>query len=343
MSLRQARTYGSGCRHSQYRRLTGIREHLSRVRISAIMGVMILAGLHGARPQLALGKSSPPESAYFPLGPPTTVLTQSGWETEAPHTLSVVEARRGGYRYWGYYGLQECGGIGRAWSNDLVTWVKDPTPLFNAHGERWPSVLLVHNEFRMVHTMDYCNDSYIVSRTSRDGLNFTDPVVLVPPEKGWRNQNPALFNDPRTGRYYLYWYHGDDTTKWEIRVKSAKSIHGLVNSPAKILLSAGSTTAAPNVLYYRGTYYLAVEVLRRGIWETNILTSTQPDRSFREISHNPVLGDGSACLFQRIFQRTLHLYYCKLTGDVWTVEHRAATLGDTSDDQAARRSSVAGD
>jgi hypothetical protein len=269
-----------------------------------------------------------PKTTYFPVGPPTTVLTQSGWETDAPHTLSVVEANRDGYRYWGYYGLQECGGIGRARSNDLVTWVKDPDPLFHTHGERWPTVLLIDGKFRMVHTMDYCNDSYIVWRTSRDGLHFTDPVTLIPPEKGLRNQNPTLFKDPRSGRYYFYWYHGDDTTHWEIRVKSAKSIPGLVNSPTKVLLSANSTIAAPNVLYYHGTYYLAIEVLRQGIWETNVLTSAFPDRSFREISHNPVLGDGSACLFQHIFQRTLHLYYCKLTGDVWTVEHRAATLDE---------------
>lgn len=296
------------------------------LRLRAIVGVMTLVVLFGTSPQAAFGESLPPETTYFSLGPPTTVLTQSGWETEAPHTLSVVEVPRGGYRYWGYYGLQECGGIGRAWSNDLVNWVKDPVPLFHEHGERWPSVLLIKDEFRMVHTVDYCGDSYIVTRTSRDGLHFTDPVTLVPPEKGWRNQNPNLFKDPRSGRYYLYWYRGDDTKKWEILVKSAKSVRGLVNSPAKVLLSANTTLAAPNVLYYRGTYYLAVEVLRRGVWETNVLTSVFPDRSFLEIRHNPVLGDGSACLFQHVFQHKLHVYYCKLTGEVWTVEHRAAAL-----------------
>ncbi|MCE7002163.1 hypothetical protein LWC34_04875 [Kibdelosporangium philippinense] len=287
---------------------------------------MTLVVLCGISPPPAFGEPSPQEATYFPLGPPTTVLTQSGWETEAPHTLSVVEPGRGGFRYWGYYGLQECGGIGRAWSNDLVNWVKDPVPLFHEHGERWPSVLLIRDEFRMVHTVDYCRDSYIVTRTSRDGLNFTEPATLVPPEKGWRNQNPNLFKDPRSGRYYLYWYRGDDTNRWEIRVKSARSIRGLLNSPAEVLMSANSTLAAPNVLYYRGTYYLAVEVLRQGIWETNVLTSVFPDRSFREISHNPVLGAGSACLFQHIFQDKLHVYYCKLTGEVWTVEHRAANL-----------------
>jgi hypothetical protein len=305
-----------------------MRRHTLRTRTSAIMGIMTLVVLCGAGSQSAFGESLSPGTAYFPLGPPSTVLTQSGWETDAPHTLSVVEPGRGGYRYWGYYGLQECGGIGRAWSNDLVTWVKDPVPLFHEHGERWPFVLLVGDEFQMVHTVNYCHDSYIVSRTSRDGLHFTDPVTLVPPEKGWRNQNPTLFKDPRSGRYYFYWYHGDDAKYWEIRVKSAKSVRGLLNSPSKVLLSANSTLAAPNVLYYRGTYYLAVEVLRGGVWETNVLTSIFPDRHFREISRNPVLGDGSACLFQHIFQRALHVYYCKLTGDVWTVEHRAAPLRD---------------
>lgn len=47
------------------------------------------------------------------------------WEgKEFPHTLSVLELDRDGYRYWGWYGLNEGGGIGLARSSDLVNWTK---------------------------------------------------------------------------------------------------------------------------------------------------------------------------------------------------------------------------
>ncbi len=82
-----------------------------------------------------------PGLGYYAFGPPATVMTRTeAWETEAPHTLSVIEWNRDGYRYWGYYGLADCGGIGLARSNDLINWVKAPEPLLNRDGERWPSV-----------------------------------------------------------------------------------------------------------------------------------------------------------------------------------------------------------
>ena len=57
-------------------------------------------------------------TGYFDLSPARTVMTKTQqWESAAPHTLSVAELNRDGYRYWGYYGLTNCGGIGlaRSW------------------------------------------------------------------------------------------------------------------------------------------------------------------------------------------------------------------------------------
>lgn len=262
---------------------------------------------------------------YFQLGPPQQIMAQAGWETEAPHTLSVVEANRGGYRYWGYYGLQGCGGIGIVRSNDLATWTRIPGPLLNTEGERWPTVLLINGTFYMVHTRDYCGTSHLVLRTSTDGLTFTAPSFIVAPEAGARNQNPALFRDPKTGSYFLYWYRGAGG-RWEIRVRQAASIPGLATAPSKVLISAPIVVAAPQVLYHQGTYFLSVETYEDGIWHTRIHTSDVPDAGFRELPGNPVLGDGAACFFQHVFDNTLHAYYCKETAGVWTLDYRKADL-----------------
>ena len=57
---------------------------------------------------------------YFKLSTPRRVLSEAQpWEgNEFPHTLSVLELKRGGFRYWGWYGLNEGRGIGLARSND---------------------------------------------------------------------------------------------------------------------------------------------------------------------------------------------------------------------------------
>jgi len=63
------------------------------------------------------------------------------WEgDQQPHTLSVIELNRAGFRYWGWYGLNHGRGIGLARSHDLIHWIKyEGNPLWlNA---RWPSVL----------------------------------------------------------------------------------------------------------------------------------------------------------------------------------------------------------
>ena len=41
---------------------------------------------------------------------------------------------------------------------------------------------------------------------------------------------------------------------------------------------------------------------------------------------NPILGNGSACFSQHVFGNTLHTYYCKDTGGIWTLDYRTADL-----------------
>ena len=79
---------------------------------------------------------------YLSLSTPQQVLPNAqAWEgKEFPHTLSVLELNRDGFRYWGWYGLNEGKGIGLARSNDLVHWTKyEKNPLWT--NARWPSVL----------------------------------------------------------------------------------------------------------------------------------------------------------------------------------------------------------
>src|SRR5437879_1808341 len=152
---------------------------------------------------------------YYQLGSPQTVLGQIQlWETDLPHTLSVLSVNSGGYTYWGYYGLATgCAGAGLAFSNDLVTWNKYTTtnPLFT--NARWPSVIQVGGTFYMLYEKDYCSSaSQIMLATSTDGINFTDVKSVVPPNylNNPRNQNPTLFFNPNDRLYDSYWYSGND-------------------------------------------------------------------------------------------------------------------------------------
>jgi hypothetical protein len=281
---------------------------------------------------------------YFPLGEPETVLsTTLPWESSAPHTMSVIEPGfQGQPRYWGYYGLQGCGGlIGLATSDDLNTWNKSVAPLpFSSPGDRWPSVLVESGTIYMAHTVDYCGASHIILRRSSNGSDFRDgaPVSLVAQEAGVMNQNPALFKDPVTGRFYLYWFRGNKVI-WEIRVKSAETLEGLTSSPSSVMLEAPSVLAAPQVMYYQGTYFLAVETLE-GEWATRIYTSEIPDGGYRESAGNPILDKGSACFFQHIIGGEVHAYYCKQTGSTWTLDHRAGALSGGRQTVAGRPSAA---
>lgn len=273
---------------------------------------------------------SEPAPGYYRLGNPQTVLVQDqSWEKSPPHTLSVVEANSGGYTYWGYYGLvYDCGGVGLARSNDLVHWTKytDNPLLLNG---RWPSVLKVGSSFYMLYTKDYCTTSHIQLAASSDGIAFTDLKTIIPPQSGLRNQNPDLFYSPNDGKYYIFWYQGDETTSWNIKARSATKVTDLDEVASEVLvLQSSDRLAAPHMLYYDHTYFLSTEIRDTNKkWNTRIYASTSsPTSGFDILPGNPVLADDSACLFQHVFGTTLHEYYCKRTNSVWAIEHREADL-----------------
>jgi len=287
---------------------------------------------------------------YLNLTTPRHVLPDAQpWEgNEFPHTMSVLELNRGGFRYWGWYGLNEGRGIGLAQSNDLVQWKKyEKNPLWT--NARWPSVLEKADPkhpdlLYFAITRDYDTpSSYIVLASSADGIQLKQEKTLVQPVPNQRNQNPNLFRDPKSGRFYLTYYRGNDKDQFEIVSRNAASLQDLDKAAEKVLLKTTETVAAPTLLYARGAkrtggqagvYYLATEIYPHryttdpeGEWQVKIFAADSPDGDFRPVAGNPILRGQRACLFQHIFQDRFYGYDCHLESpDHWVLEEVEAPL-----------------
>ena len=289
--------------------------------------------------------------SYLKLMTPRRVLREAQkWEgNEYPHTLSVLKLKQGGFRYWGWYGLNEGRGIGLARSNDLINWTKyDQNPLWT--NARWPSVIAKADAKRkgtlyFAITRDYDTpSSHIVLASSADGIHLREEKVLVRGEPNQRNQNPNLFRDPRSGRFFLTFYRGNDHDHFEIISKSAASVLDLDKASEKILMTTTDTVAAPTLLYVKnvpnakgkrtGVYYLATEVYPHryatdpeGEWQVKVFAAGSPDGNFQPVLGNPVMRGQRACLFQHIFDGRFYGYDCHLeTPDHWVLEEVEAPL-----------------
>jgi hypothetical protein len=303
----------------------------------------------------ALGQSAhettKPGIAYLKLATPRRVLSSAQpWEgNEFPHTLCVLELKRGGFRYWGWYGLNEGRGIGLARSQDLVNWTKyEGNPLWT--NARWPSVLSKadpkhrHTLYFAI-TRDYdTSSSHIVLASSDDGIHLKEETVLVAGVPDQRNQNPNLFRDPQSGRFFLTFYRGNDHDHFEIISKSATVLQDLDKAPEKMLLQSTETVAAPTLLYVKnasgangkrvGQYFLATEIYPHrytndpeGEWQVKIFASDSPDGNFQPVLGNPVMRGQRACLFQHIFRNRFYGFDCHLDSpDHWVLEEVEAPL-----------------
>jgi len=308
----------------------------------------------GALSTFALAQTaSPPETAadqvsYLELAAPLRILSETQpWEAnQFPHTLSVLELKREGFRYWGWYGLNEGLGVGLARSNDLRNWTKyEQNPLWT--NARWPSALAHADPKRkgtlyFAITRDYdTSSSYIVLATSEDGIHLQEKKVLVPGVPEQRNQNPNLFRDPRSRRFYLTFYRGNDKDHFEIVSKSAARVEDLDHAPEKILLESGETVAAPNLLYVKhahgakgGSYFLATEIYPHrytdnpaGEWQVKVFAADSPDGRFQPVLDNAVLRGQRACLFQHIFSGRFYGYDCHMDSpEHWVLEEVEAGL-----------------
>src|SRR3974390_2975054 len=244
---------------------------LSKEFLRAITCLLVLFGGGGSQAQDKIESGS--QVPYLHLSSPKAILPDAQpWEgNEFPHTLSVLELKRGGFRYWAWYGLNEGKGIGLVRSNDLLHWTKyDKNPLWS--NARWPSVLKDADPKRphtllFAITRDYDTpSSYIVLASSEDGIQLKEEKTLVAAVPNQRNQNPNLFRDPRSGRFYLTFYRGNDRDHFEIISKNATSLQDLDKAAERVLMQTSDTVAAPTLLYLKktpdrsqksGVYYLA--------------------------------------------------------------------------------------
>jgi len=312
--------------------------------------ILLLASTRLLEP-LAAQQKQQPSVAYLNLSTPQRVLPDAQpWEGDQfPHTFCVLELHRGGFRYWGWYGLNEGGGIGLARSNDLVHWTKyEKNPLWT--NARWPSALenadSRHPEvLYFAITRDYDTpSSYIVLATSTDGIHLTQKKVLVKPVASQRNQNPNLFRDPQSRRFFLTYYRGNDKDHFEIVSRNAVSVEDLDKAAEKVLLQDTETIAAPTLMFLKraknasgqaaGVYYLATEIYPHryttdpeGEWQVKVFASDSPDGNFFSVTENPILRGERACLFQHIFHDRFYGYDCHLESpDHWVLEEVEAPL-----------------
>ena len=313
--------------------------------ISAVLVAIVCAQTSQNQP------SGPGPLSYLKLTAPRRVLSEAQkWEGDQfPHTMSVLELKRGGFRYWGWYGLNEGRGIGLARSNDLVNWTKyEQNPLLT--NARWPSVL-AHVDSKhpdrlyFAITRDYDTpSSYVVLASSDDGIHLKEEKTLVRAVPDQRNQNPNLFRDPRSGRFYLTFYRGNDRDHFEIVSRNAASLGDLDKAADKILIQTSGTVAAPTLLYIKsapaaggkktGVYYMATEIYPHrytndpeGEWQVQVFAADAPDGNFQPVLGDPVMRSQRACLFQHIFNGRFYGYDCHLeTPEQWVLEEVEAPL-----------------
>lgn len=249
------------------------------------------------------------------------------WDYNKVHTLSVIEANKDGYKYWGYYGLSYYGGdlalrkAGLVRSNDLVHWVKyEGNPIIQSDC-RWPTVLLDDSTFYMFYAeYNSDNDSRIVMLTSKDGIHFYNKEVVVKRVVGTQNQNPFIYYNKQDGYYYLAYYHGVERSNenelkkyWQIRIRKSRTIEGLKNSKHVTLLTSSFTIASPSIAYYNGKYYLLIEAIKEGRWDNKWVTLAYESKNiagkYLKLNKNPLLANDDACAFQYVLDGELYIFY----------------------------------
>lgn len=260
------------------------------------------------------------------------------WDANSVHTFSIVEANKGGYKYWAYYALDHYNErdahirkAGLARSNDLENWEKyENNPIIN-NNCRWPTVVFANETFYMFYA-EYNDDvdSRIVMRTSKNGLDFGEMTVVAPYVKGEQNQNPFIYFNENDKNFYLFYYNGteraESNRKWNIMVKKSKNVVKLNDSKPYEVVSSLETLAAPSVAYYKGTYWLLVEEFNNSKamdrWVTNAFYSDKVDKNYKRVSNNPILSDNDACAFQYVFNNELYVSFSHALkiGEVWNLK-----------------------
>jgi hypothetical protein len=181
------------------------------------------------------------------------------------------------------------------------------------YGGRWPSVVKVGSTFYMCVTKDYLTDSHIVLYTSHDGIRFDFVKEVVQPEPGLRNQNPNLFYNKKSKKWYLYYYRGNDKDLYQIIARCSGDITSLDQAEEKIVLvdKNDEIIASPSMFYWKGKYYLLTETLaeNKEDWRTLAWVSNHPESGFVELKNSPLPEFIHACAFQHFLNNDLVITY----------------------------------
>ncbi|VAW10562.1 hypothetical protein MNBD_BACTEROID03-1772 [hydrothermal vent metagenome] len=301
---------------------------ITKSTVLAIMGLMLGIMLFGQ------------EGAYPSILENTLIFEgdKCSWDADAVHTFSIVEANKGGYKYWAYYALDHYnerdsqirkGGLAR--SNDLVHWEKYKHNPIISNNCRWPTVVFQNDTFYMFYAEYNDNvDSRIVMLTSKDGLSFEDKAIITPYSKGEQNQNPFIYFNNNDQFFYLFYYNGTERAekdkKWNIYVKKSADILTIKDIEPIEVISSNETMAAPSVAFYNDKYYLLVEEFNdskaQDRWVTNAFQSDKIDSGYKRVSNNPILSDNDACAFQYVFDNKLYVSYShaiNLKESIWNL------------------------
>ena len=282
------------------------------------------------------------QSDYFSLSAPQTEMVQDqSFETSGPHTMSVLPLNLNTngtlYEYYSYYGPQGDGWIGLAGSNNLTSWTKlgevqDESGSWAASQARWPSAVVVGSTIYVAMEQNFStlpSDIGLYETSVTDPSQLTLVGTLIGPQGGGPyDQNPYLWLDPNNGQFYIYWY-SSSLGGWSIMARTASTVPGLADAANIDVLSSSSTLAAPNMMYYNGTYYLGTEIEPASTWETEFFSSTtSPVSGFQPMADAPELPNGDACPSQNMVGSTLYLYTCNQNSNtgVWTIDLRTANL-----------------
>ena len=245
------------------------------------------------------------------------------WDADAVHTLSVVEANKDGFKYWGYYGLDHYENdvhfrkAGLVRSNNLQDWEKYEANPIIASNCRWPTVVMSKGVFYMFYAEYKApnSDSRIVMAESTNGIDFENKRVVVPYADGEQNQNPFIYFNKNDNTFYLFYYNGTEHAKvnpqWNVHVKKSKNVTDLADQKPYEVITSLKTMAAPSVAYYNNAYYMLVEEFNdaRSSWVTNAFQSDFVDKGYKRVSNNPILYKNDACAFQYVLNDSLYVTY----------------------------------
>jgi hypothetical protein len=185
--------------------------------------------------------------------------------------------------------------------------------------------------------------AYTIERwTSTDGIHYVFAESIALPTASSTGTNPAIFKDPNSGTWYLYWHRVTMAGFAIIDVKSASSPTGFQASPISEVYNQTwpNQVAYPAITYFDGKYILLWESQYDntygagvGWWTVNAAYSNSPVTGFVKFADSPVLHDNEACPTLVVDPTGEHLYLFtnrKISNTIWWQDVREVFADDVN-------------